>query len=126
MTKINTVLSAIVILTFPQLILSQKESSTEQLVPEDVLERKVPGDSLEYLTTRQAFGKGLILTRAAGGMASAATGCEEEPLIQRWMPVGESLKNVLDWIVAADPGYRWRPDGDLINLLPIKGEPVLL
>jgi hypothetical protein len=118
--------AAIVILTFSQLILSQKGEGPGHLLSGDVLEGKVPGDSLEYLTTREAFSQGLLLTRSAGGIASAASGCEEEPIIQRWMPVGASLKNVLNWIVTADPVYRWQLDGDIVNLLPLDDEPVLL
>jgi hypothetical protein len=128
MRKINSLLSisSIVIVSLSQLILSQTGHSTKQLLSADVLERKVPGDSLEYLTTRQAFSRGLLLTRVAGGIASAASGCEEEPVIQKWMPVGVSLRNVLDLIITGDPGYRWDSDGDVINLFPKDGTPVLL
>lgn len=126
MRRINSLSSTIVILSLSQLILSQTGQSTKQLLSGDVLERKVPGDSLEYLTTRQAFSQGLLLTRVAGGIASAAWGCEEEPVTQKWMPVGVSLRNVLDLIVTADPRYRWDSEGDVINLVPKDGEPVLL
>jgi hypothetical protein len=126
MSKIKRLLLVIVILSLPQLILSQARQSTKQPLSGDILERRVPGDDLEYLTTTNAFRAALAGAGATGGIASVATGCEDDPIVQRWMPVGASLKSVLDWIVAADPGYRWGSDSGVINLLPKDSEPALL
>lgn len=126
MRNINSLFVTIIILWLPQLILSQSGHGTNQMPAEDSLERKVPGDTLEYLTTRQAFSQGLRLTRTAGGVASIASDCEEEPITQRWMPLGASLRNVLDAIVSKDLRYRWDFDDGVINLIPRDGEPALL
>lgn len=126
MRKSTCLLSAIVVLSLTQLILSQTGQSGKRLVSGDVLERKVPGNSLEYLTTRDAFGQALAAAHGAGGIASVASECEEAPITQRWMPLGASLRDVLDLIVAADPGYQWTADDDVVNLLPKESIPALL
>ena len=97
----------------------------ESTLANDVLERRVVGDEAEYLTTKHAFSSSLWLTRAPGGMVEIS-GCYDDSLQQRWRPLGLSLREVLDEIVAADPRCRWEKRDGVINLVPVAREPALL
>ena len=92
---------------------------------EDVLERSVQENELEYFTTTDAFYSSLDQTRSPGGMVRIMN-CEDDKLKRPWRPSGSSLRQVLDAIVIADPRYQWQTQDDVINLLPIAGEPALL
>lgn len=89
------------------------------------LERQVYGSDLEQFTTTDAFYSSLGRTRSAGGMVRIVN-CEDDKLKRPWRPSGSSLRQVLDAIVVADPRYQWQTQDDVINLLPIAGEPALL
>ena len=106
--------------------LAQNDSTANVASNRDVLERRVAGDDLRYLTTTRAMREALFVTRTAGGIA-AVMDCEEDQATQRWMPAGSSLRNVLDSIVLADPRFQWIvSDGDVVNLVPKDREPALL
>lgn len=126
MNKIKCLLSVIVIVLLSQSGWSQSGQKEKQSLPENVLERKVPGYSVGYLPTSQAFGHSLAPIRVAGGIASSDPNCGQEKITQTWMPLGASLKDILDLIVTYDPAYRWSVEGNVINLLPKDGEPALL
>jgi hypothetical protein len=126
MSKIKRLLPIIVIVLLSQPIWSQSGQKEKQSLPENVLERKVPGYSVEYLTTIKAFGQSLLLTNTAGGIASSDPNCRQEKITQTWMPLGASLKDILNLIVTYDPAYRWSIEDNVINLLPKDGEPALL
>jgi hypothetical protein len=91
----------------------------------DVLARHVEGADLEYASTTQAFSKALFQAGAPGGIARTS-GCEWDGVIHRWQPLGSSLRDVLDGIVKTDPQYRWSVEDEVINVLPVAGEPALL
>lgn len=126
MNKIKCLLSVIVIVLLSQSGWSQSGQKEKQSLPENVLERKVPGYSVEYIPTSQAFGHSLALSRVAGGIASSDPNCGQEKITQTFMPLGASLKDILDLIVTYDPAYRWSVEDNVINLLPKDGEPALL
>lgn len=92
---------------------------------EDILQRKVPGNEIEFLTTTDAFYSSLGRTRSPGGMARLAS-CEPDTLLQSWKPSEAALREVLDVLVASDPRYKWKMEDDVVNLLPATGEPTLL
>lgn len=91
----------------------------------DVLARHVEGADLEYASTLQAFSKALFQARAPGGIVRTS-GCERDGVIHKWQPRGLSLRDVLDGIVKTDPQYRWSVEDNVINALPVAGEPALL
>jgi hypothetical protein len=92
---------------------------------EGILQRKVPGDELEFLKTRDVFYSSLWRTRLPGGMVRLVD-CEEDTLMQSWKPLDSPLSQVLDTMVATDPRYRWQVQDGVVNLLPTAGEPTLL
>ena len=106
-------------------VTGQTGQLSQSSVDESILERQVPGASLEYLATKAAFHSTLGRTRTAGGMARIA-GCEEDTFKQSWNPLNAPLRQVLDSIVEADPRFRWQVEEGVVNLLPASGEPPLL
>jgi hypothetical protein len=98
---------------------------TQENASEDILQRKVPGSELEFLSTRNVFYSSLWLTHLPGGMATIVD-CEPDTLMQSWKPSNSPLSQVLDTLVATDPRYRWQMQDGVVNLLPAKGEPTLL
>jgi len=92
---------------------------------EDTLQRKVPGDELEFLRTTDVFYASLGRTRVPGGMVRLVD-CEEDTLLQSWKPLGSPLRRVLDTMVVTDPRYIWKVQDGVVNLLPATGEPALL
>ncbi|MGH9899492.1 MAG: hypothetical protein ACRD4L_11660, partial [Pyrinomonadaceae bacterium] len=92
---------------------------------DEVLERKVLGNDLEYLVTTNAFHRSIISAAVVGGTARVLS-CEEDILKQPWSPMSQSLRQVLETIIKADPRYGWRIEDGVINLLPVNGEPPLL
>lgn len=100
-------------------------TKTQENASEDILQRKVPGSELEFLSTRNVFYSSLWLTHLPGGMATIVD-CEQDTLMQSWKPSDAPLNQVLDTLVAADPRYRWQVQDGVVNLLPATGEPPLL
>jgi len=98
---------------------------TQEKVSEDILQRKVPGDEFEFLKTTDAFYSSLGRTHLPGGMVRIV-GCEQDTFMQSWKPLGSSLSQVLNTLVAADPRYQWKMQDGVVNLLPATGEPLLL
>lgn len=92
---------------------------------EDILQRKVPGNELEFHRTTDVFHSSLGRTRLPGGMVRIVD-CEPDTLMQSWKPLDSPLRQVLDTLVATDPRYRWQMQDGVVNLLPVKGEPPLL
>jgi hypothetical protein len=92
---------------------------------EDILQRKVPGSELEFLSTRNVLYSSLWLTHLPGGMATIVD-CGPDTLVQSWRPSNSPLSQVLDTMVATDPRYRWQMQDGVVNLLPAAGEPALL
>jgi hypothetical protein len=98
---------------------------TQENALEDILQRKVPGDELEFHKTTDVFYSSLGRTHLPGGMVRVVD-CEPDTLMQSWKPSNSSLSQVLDTLVATDPRYRWQMRDGVINLLPAAGEPALL
>jgi hypothetical protein len=92
---------------------------------DEMLERRLPGNEVEYFTTRDAFSMGLSGVGMAGGGARVL-GCEGDYFKQLWGPMNKTLRQALDTIVETDPRYRWELVDGVINLLPAKAEPALL
>lgn len=69
--------------------------------------------------------KSVAYTGVPGGIVKIGS-CEEETLKQPVKTQGVLLREVLNTIVAADPRYYWQHEDGVVNLLPTKGEPVLL
>lgn len=92
---------------------------------DNVLARRVEGADIEYLSTTNALLKALFHAGAPGGIVRTY-GCEGDDVIHRWQPLGSSLRNVLDGIVNTDPKYRWSAENEVINAIPVAGEPELL
>jgi hypothetical protein len=99
--------------------------STQEDASEDILQRKVPGDELEFLRTTDVFYASLGRTRVPGGMVRLVD-CEEDTLLQSWRPLDSPLRQVLHTMVAKDPRYTWKIQDGIVNLLPATGEPALL
>jgi hypothetical protein len=92
---------------------------------EDVLQRKVPGAELEYLTTTDVFHSSLGRVSVPGGMVRIFN-CREDTIKHNWKAQGSTLAQTLDAIVAADSRYRWEIADGVVNLLPASGVPTLL
>lgn len=106
-------------------VLGQTRQETKNLLPDDILERPVPGNDLEYYATTDAFYASLGRARVAGGMVKIVS-CEEDKFKQALRPMGSPLRQILDAIVVADTRHRWEVQDGVINLLPADGEPALL
>jgi hypothetical protein len=91
----------------------------------NILEHHVDGVDLEYISTVQAFSKALLQASVPGGIVRMSS-CAGDVVIHKWQPLGSSLRNVLDSIEKADPQYRWSMANEVINALPVAGEPALL
>jgi hypothetical protein len=92
---------------------------------DNILARRVEGADVEYISTLQAFSKALFQAGAPGGIVRTS-GCEGDGVTHRWQPLGSSLRDVLDGIVNTDPKYRWDAEKEVINAIPVTGEPELL
>lgn len=106
-------------------IVFAQPNNTQENASKVILQRKVPGTELEFLSTRNVFYSSLWLTQVPGGMATIAD-CEPETLMQSWKPSNAALSQVLETLVATDPRYRWQMQNGVVNLLPATGEPPLL
>lgn len=106
-------------------IVFAQPKKTQENASEAILQRKVPGSELEFLSTRNAFHSSLWLTNVPGGMATVVD-CEPDTLMQSWKPSNAALGQVLDTLVATDPRYRWQMQDGVVNLLSAMGEPALL
>jgi hypothetical protein len=109
---------------FLSIVFAQPKKMQED-ASEVILQRKVPGSDMEFLSTRNAFHSSLWLTHVPGGMATIVD-CEPDTLMQSWKPSNAALGQVLDALVATDPRYRWQMQDGVVNLLPATGEPALL
>ena len=107
------------------LIVFASPQEAQENASEDILLRKVPGNELEFLSTRNVFYSSLWLTHLPGGMVRLVD-CEPDTLMQSWKPSNSPLSQFLDTLVATDPRYRWQMQDGVINLLPAAGEPALL
>lgn len=97
----------------------------QKKAPENILQRKVLGDELEYLTTPAVFHSSLGRVRVPGGLVRIFN-CQEDTIKHSWKAQGSTLGQVLDAIVAADSRYRWEVSDGVVNLLPASEEPPLL
>lgn len=125
MLKYICIVSSIVFGMLVAIAFAQSPKVKQDIKPPALLDRQVPGDEAETLTTVGAFSLALNYTGAPGGMIRTSS-CEQQPANQVWRPMGSPLRDVLDSIVLADPQYFWRTDDGVINLLPKTGEPQLL
>jgi len=76
------------------------------------------------LSVNSAIQLAILRSGAAGG-AVITQGCAEpSDNIVRFQ--GSTLREVLDDIVTADPGYGWEVKDGVVNLVPVKGVPDLL
>jgi hypothetical protein len=112
------------ILTAPDLT-AQTARSGKPTLAENILDRVVPGDDVEYFTTSDAFRITLRRAQAPGGVVRIVT-CVEDPVNLAWSPMGQPLGRVLESLVIADPRYRWEIVDRVVNLLPKAGEPAFL
>ena len=124
MNKPNIVF-LVFIIALAVIALGQARPPENNLVQDNVLERRVAGDELRQLTTADALRESLVATGVAGGIVVVPS-CQDEPLTQKWKPMNSTLRDALAWIVAQDPQYRWVVKRGVVNLLPGSAEPALL
>lgn len=92
---------------------------------DEILNRAVPGHEMEFLKTSDAFHAALEETRLPGGIVKTFE-CEPDTLVQSWHPENAALNKVLDNLVATDSRFYWEEREGVLNLLPTRGEPLLL
>lgn len=90
----------------------------------DILNRRSPGLRLVNLTAVEALTEALEEFGVTGGAVALAGDGNERKLTIR--PANDTLRAVLQGIVAAEPRYRWAVDNGAVNLLPRKTAPALL
>lgn len=121
---------AICVVLSSVMTVSGQTTQTVKPSADEMLERSLPGNEAEYLTTRDAFSIALGGVGMAGGGA-IVLGCEGDYFKQLWSPMNriqtnKTLRQALDTLVENDPRYRWQVADGVINLLPATGEPALL
>lgn len=92
---------------------------------DQMLERSLAGNEVDYFSTTDAFHKSLGRIGMAGGSVRILD-CNGDYFKQVWSPLNKTLRQALDTIVEVDPRYRWQVVDEVINLLPATGEPALL
>jgi len=63
-------------------------------------------------------------TGVHGGFVEIAD-CMDEPKGRLQIPKGLTLREAMDALVAANPGYEWQSKDGVVNLMPIGGAPLL-
>ena len=91
----------------------------------EILQRTVSGNDAKLVTTAEAFHASLGQARVPGGVIRTIN-CQGDTFKQTWKPHGLPLGQLLNEITGADSRYRWELNGEVINLLPTSGEPLLL
>lgn len=76
-------------------------------------------------TTKQAFLRTLVASRAPGGFIWMMK-CDGEETFLQGEPDILPLENALDSLTRMDPRYKWQTETGVINLIPSAGEPELL
>jgi hypothetical protein len=104
---------------------AQRPQVAGQSSSEETLARHVAGAELTECSAVDAFVKALNSAGVSGGSVGVAT-CERQQNTLLWKPDGSPLRTMLDFIVRADRQYRWEAENDVVNLLPVGGEPELL
>jgi hypothetical protein len=104
---------------------AHRPQAAGQSSSEETLAQRVPGAELKECSATDAFVKALNSAGVSGGCVRVAA-CEPEENLRFWKPDGSPLRTMLDFIVRADPKYRWEAENDVVNLLPVGGEPELL
>lgn len=90
-----------------------------------VLERQVEKKDDGYINASYAFMNSLVSTRVPGGFVSISR-CDDRIKAQTgYLPEG-TLRERLDTIVQRNPEWRWEIDEDVVNFLPVDGDPPLL
>lgn len=92
---------------------------------DQMLERSLPGNEVDYFATTDAFHMSLGDVGMAGGSVRILD-CNGDYFKQVWSPLNKTLRRALDTLVENDPRYRWQVADGVINLLPAAGEPALL
>jgi hypothetical protein len=103
----------------------QTGQETKNQLPQELLERRVASDDLEYLTITNAFSRIMSAARAPGGIVSILD-CERKEIEYLREPFNSSLRETLEAIVAVAPEYQWHVQEGVINFIPTSGEPALL
>jgi hypothetical protein len=100
------------------------EQSERLPADEELLMRPAAMTGTPELSAETAFMIAMDRAGAVGGQA-ILHGCEKPP--KKVVPYrGNTLRDVLNSIIAADPNYVWRMDNGVVALLPAKGVPDLL
>jgi hypothetical protein len=109
------------------LVMGVSGQTTQMARPsaDEMLDRPLPGNEVEYLTTSNAFSRALGGVGLAGGSVRILD-CRGDYFKQLWSPLDKTLRQALDTIVEMDPRYRWQLADEVIDLLPATGEPALL
>ena len=115
----------ICVVLFSVMAVSGQTTQIAKPSADEMLERSLPGNEVESLTTSNAFSRALGHVGIAGG-AARVLGCEGDYFRQLWSPINKTLRQALDTIVETDPGYRWQLVDGVINLVPAEREPALL
>jgi hypothetical protein len=90
--------------------------------PQDVLNRHIGQITFDSDEPINAFTAALRAARLPGGVINSET----SPQSKKTVIAGPSLEDVLRGITNVAPGYRWSLESDVVNLIPVAGEPSLL
>jgi len=96
----------------------------EQNLSDEIKQRPVAGIDLNQVTEVDAFSRALQAAHVAGGIATLTTCGEQKRFLI--VPKGPTLQDVLDAIVAANPGHRWYVNQGAVNLVASKNTLPLL
>jgi len=98
------------------------DAQANQIQPADIkIDRDIDAESepLELILSGLLHGTGLY-----GGFASS-TSCSELPTGRIHFQRGGNLRQAMDSLVEANPGYRWETNGSVLNLMPSSGIAIL-
>ena len=109
------------------LVIAAPGQTTQSAKPstDEMLERSLPGNEVDYFTTTDAFHMSLGRIGMIGGSVRILD-CHGDYFKQLWSPLNKTLRQALVTIVETDSRYRWQVADEVINLLPAAGEPALL
>jgi hypothetical protein len=117
-------LTVLVVLLGAFPVLGHQEQTGKPTPDAELLTRPVANLGPSPLSVSHAIQTAILGSGTSGGEV-IMQGCEE-PSDNAVRFRGNTLREVLDAIVRADPDYRWEVKDGVVNLLPAKGIPELL
>src|SRR5260370_37694559 len=97
----RVLIATILVSLFTSLVPFQDGRAQTNVSGRDILQRRVPGDELEYKAITDVFYSSVGRTGLPGGMVRLVS-CGQDPLQLAWRPLGAPLGQVLNELVAAD------------------------